>query len=81
MSIFVILALFSNNEIGLVSGTSFVMLSVMLEDHGNYAEMFMYVFAGAVAIAMFRDLKENSEIIRISDFYFHCDASCASCSF
>ena len=38
------------------------MLSVMLEDHGNYAEMFMYVFAGAVAIAMFRDLKENSEI-------------------
>ncbi|SFP44624.1 hypothetical protein SAMN04487928_10281 [Butyrivibrio proteoclasticus] len=62
MSFFVILALFSNNEIGMISGTFFVTLTVMLEENGNYAELFMYVIAGAVAIAVFRDLNENTKI-------------------
>ncbi|MBR4832105.1 MAG: hypothetical protein IKZ97_05725 [Butyrivibrio sp.] len=62
LAIFVMLALFSNSEIGLVTGTIFVSLSVMLEESGGYSELFMYILAGTVAIAMFRDLKENSSI-------------------
>jgi membrane-associated HD superfamily phosphohydrolase len=34
----------------------------MLEENGNYGELFMYVLAGCVAVAMFRDLKENTSI-------------------
>ncbi|WP_026652790.1 hypothetical protein [Butyrivibrio proteoclasticus] len=62
MAVFVILALFSNNEIGMVSGIGFVTLSVMLEDKGEFSEFFMYILAGAVALAMFRDLKESTAI-------------------
>ena len=62
MSLFVILALFSNTEIGLVSGLGFVMISVMLEESPDNGELFMYVIAGAVALALFRDLKENTAI-------------------
>ena len=62
LSIFVILALFSNSEIGMISGTCFVMLSVMLEENGSFNELFTYVLAGAVAISMFRDLKEDTKI-------------------
>lgn len=62
MAIFVVLALFSNNEIGMVSGIGFVTLSVMLEEKGEFGEFFMYVLAGAVILAMFRDLKETTAI-------------------
>ena len=62
MSLFVIMALFSNAEIGMITGTCFVLLSVMLEESGSFSELFMYVLAGAVAIAMFRDLNENTKI-------------------
>jgi len=62
MSLFVILALFSNTEIGLVSGIGFVIITVMLEENGDVGELFMYVIAGVVAIALFRDLKENTSI-------------------
>ena len=62
MSMFVILALFSNSEIGMIAGISFTTISVMLEENGSYGELFMYVLAGAVAIALFRDLKENTAI-------------------
>ncbi len=62
MSLFVILALFSNSEIGMISGISFTMISVMLEENGSFGELFMYVLAGAVAIALLRDLKENTAI-------------------
>ncbi len=62
MALFVILGLFSNTEIGMVSGIGFVTISVMLEENGEYGELFMYVLAGAVALAMFRDLKENTSI-------------------
>ena len=62
MSLFVILSLFSNRELGIVTGIGFTMLSVMLEDNGNYSEFFMYVLAGMVAIALFSDLEENTNI-------------------
>ncbi len=62
MSLFVILALFSNSEIGMIAGISFTTMSVMLEENGSYGELFMYVLAGAVAIALFRDLKETTAI-------------------
>ena len=62
MALFVILGLFSNTEIGMVSGTGFVLIAVMLEENGSYSEVFMYVLAGAVALAMFRDLKETTAI-------------------
>ena len=62
MSLFVILALFSNSEIGMIAGISFTTISVMLEENGNFGELFMYVMAGAVAIALLRDLKENTAI-------------------
>ena len=62
MSLFVILALFSNTEIGLASGIGFVIITVMLEENGDVGELFMYVVAGIVAVALFRDLKENTSI-------------------
>ena len=62
MSLIVIMALMSNAEIGMIAGVSFVTISVMLEESGSYGELFMYVLAGAVAVALFRDLKENTSI-------------------
>ena len=62
MSLFVMLALFSNIEIGMTSGIGLVIISVMLEENGGCGELFMYVLAGAVALAMFRNLEENTEI-------------------
>lgn len=62
MSLFVMMALFSNSEIAIVSGVGFATISVMLEENGNFGELFMYVLAGCVAVAMFRDLKENTSI-------------------
>lgn len=62
MALYVILGLFSNNEIGIVSGTGFVIISVLLEESGVYGELFMYAIAGMLALALFRDLKENTAI-------------------
>jgi hypothetical protein len=62
MSLFVILALLSNCEIGMVAGTSFVCITVMLEKNGSYSEVLMYVLAGAVAVALFRGIKEDTSI-------------------
>ncbi len=62
MALIVMLSLSSNSEIGMASGMGFVIISVMLEENGNYGEMFMYVLSGIVAIALFRDLKEDTAI-------------------
>ncbi|MBQ3796308.1 MAG: hypothetical protein II842_08480 [Butyrivibrio sp.] len=62
MAIFVVLGLLSNNEIGMASGIGFVLISVLLEDNGSIGEFFMYVIAGMVALALFRDLKEDTAI-------------------
>ncbi len=62
MALFVILSLLSNIEIGIVSGIGFVTVSILLEENGNYGEFFMYVVAGIVAIALFRELKEDTPI-------------------
>lgn len=55
MSVFVILAAFSNFEIGLVSGIGFVCMSTMLQTNASYAEIIIYVLAGAVALCLLRD--------------------------
>lgn len=62
MALFVILSLFSNIEIGIVSGIGFVTISVLLENAGSFDDFFMYVIAGVIACALFRDLKEDSSI-------------------
>lgn len=62
MSLIVVLALFSNTEIGMLSGVFFVTLSVMLEESGSIDELFMYVLAGTVALALFKDLGENTQV-------------------
>ncbi len=62
MSLIVILSLFSNREIGLISGTGFIMIAVMLEQNGGYGEFFMYLLAGCVAVALLSDLGENTNI-------------------
>ena len=63
MSFFVILSLLSNAEIGLVSGIFFTMLSVMLGESVSYSSFCMFVLAGVIAVAFFRDLKEDTAII------------------
>ena len=68
MSLFVILALFSNSEIGMIAGISFTTISVMLEENGSFGELLMYVLAGAVAIA---------HCYRTSGIYISFDAGCA----
>ncbi len=62
MSLFLILVLFSNVEIGMITGIGFVMISVMLEENGSYSEFFMYVIAAMVAVTLLRDLKETTNI-------------------
>ncbi len=60
--VFVLLGLFSNGEIGLFSGASLVMMSVMLIEEGSASVFFMYFAAGAVGIALFRELTEETKI-------------------
>lgn len=62
MALFVILSLFSNAEIGIVSGLGFVIISVLLEENSDYGCFFMYVIAGVLAIVLFRELKEDTTI-------------------
>jgi len=60
--IFLILGLFSTNEIGLFSGSFLLLFSVILEKEGSYAEFFIYFLAGAVILALLRDLTETTRI-------------------
>ncbi|WP_026525693.1 hypothetical protein [Butyrivibrio sp. MB2005] len=62
MFVFLLLGLFSTNEIGLFSGSFLVMFSVLLEKEGNYAEFFIYFIAGAVILTLLRDLNETTKI-------------------
>lgn len=60
--VFLLLGLFSTNEIGLFSGASLLMISVLLEKEGTPAEFFMYFLAGAVVLVLLRDLTETTKI-------------------
>ena len=60
--IFLLLGLFSTNEIGLFSGSMLVMFSVLLEKEGSYSEFFIYFIAGAVVLVLLRDLNETTRI-------------------
>lgn len=62
MSFFVILSLLSSPEIGMASGICFTMISVMLSEALGYDTFFMYVLAGVTAVALFRDIKEDTAI-------------------
>ena len=62
MSFFVILSLLSSPEIGMASGICFTMISVMLSEALAYDTFFMYVLAGVTAVALFRDIKEDTAI-------------------
>ncbi|MCR5102605.1 MAG: hypothetical protein K6B41_14760, partial [Butyrivibrio sp.] len=62
MVLFVILALFSNPFIGIFSGASLVMFSELLSVDTSYYEFFIYFVAGSIAIALFRDLTEETKI-------------------
>ncbi len=62
MVLFIMLSLLSNAEIGLVSGTGFVIISCLLAEVSGTGELLMYVLAGAFAIAAFRDLREDTII-------------------
>lgn len=62
MSFFVLLALFSNFETGLVSGIGFVTISIMLEKSGSYHELIMYVLAGVIALVLLRDPEQKKGI-------------------
>lgn len=60
--IFVILGLFSDFQIGLVTGSVLLMISVMLEKNGEYGEFFMYFMAGTIALILFRKLDEDMKV-------------------
>ncbi len=59
---FLILGLFSTNEIGLFSGSTLLFISVLLEKDGSYSEFFIYFIAGAVVLVLLRDLNETTKI-------------------
>ncbi|WP_408071083.1 hypothetical protein [Butyrivibrio sp. JL13D10] len=60
--IFLLLGLFSTNEIGLFSGSMLVMFSVLLEKEGSYAEFFIYFLSGVVILVLLRDLTETTKL-------------------
>lgn len=60
--IYLLLGLFSTNEIGLFSGSMLVMFSVILEKDGGYSEFFIYFVAGAVILVLLRDLTETTKL-------------------
>ncbi len=60
--IYLLLGLFSTNEIGLFSGSSLLIFSVLLEKDGTSAEFFIYFIAGTVVLALLRDLNETTKI-------------------
>lgn len=59
---FLILGLFSTNEIGLFAGSTLLFISVLLEKEGSYSEFFIYFIAGAVVLVLLRDLNETTKI-------------------
>ena len=62
MFIFLLLGLFSTNEIGLFSGSMLVMFAVLLENEGGYAEFFIYFLTGVVILVLLRDLTETTKL-------------------
>ncbi|WP_026660252.1 hypothetical protein [Butyrivibrio sp. AC2005] len=60
--VFLLLGLFSTNEIGLFSGSMLVMFSVLLEKEGSYSEFFVYFLSGTVILVLLRDLTETTKI-------------------
>ena len=60
--VFVALALFSNGRIGLITGTEFLALSVLLSSDANTNIFLMYLFTGVVGITLLNGLTEQTNI-------------------
>ena len=60
--VYLLLGLFSTNEIGLFAGSSLLAFSVLLEKDGTSAEFFIYFIAGTVILVLVRDLTETTRI-------------------
>ncbi|MBR5116514.1 MAG: hypothetical protein IK096_05550 [Lachnospiraceae bacterium] len=60
LSFYVLLSLLSCPFVGAYAGTMLLMLTILIQGGGT-AEFFMYVFAGFIALALFRKLDEQVE--------------------
>jgi len=59
MPIFVLLSLFSNPLIGIFSASFIMQMSFLLTNTARYDAFFMYMIAGVVAIALFRNVGDK----------------------
>lgn len=62
LPVFILLALLSNQMIGICTGATFLLLSVLLETEGSYNEFFLYFICGMAAIALFTAIDESFQI-------------------
>ncbi|MCR4901704.1 MAG: hypothetical protein K6A23_02510 [Butyrivibrio sp.] len=62
MAMMVLLALFSNGFIGIVSGSFLILLSVLLEESGSYTEFFIYFISGCLAIVLLDHLQDTQDV-------------------
>lgn len=62
MAFFVLLSLFSNSLIGIVSSSTLLVLSVMLEQNGGYSEFFIYFLSGCLAVVLLDDLQKTQDV-------------------
>ena len=62
MAFFVLLSLFSNSLIGIVSSSTLLVLSVMLEQNGGYSEFFIYFIAGVLAVVLLDNLQQTQDV-------------------
>ncbi len=60
--IFVVMGLVSNQVVGISTGSTFLLLSVLLESAGSYSEFFMYFISGMVAVVLFSYVDETFRV-------------------
>lgn len=61
-AIFAVMGLVSNQVVGIGTGSTFLLLSVLLEPQGSYSEFFMYFVSGTVAIVLFSYVDETFRV-------------------
>lgn len=62
LAIFIALMLFSNEMIGVVSGTNLLLVTLLLCQDGDATSFFIYFVAGVVGILLFSTINENFQI-------------------
>ena len=60
--VFVVLELFSNMTIGILSGSYLLMMTVLLEENGTTSEFALYFLVGVVGVILFKNLDENMNV-------------------